>query len=354
MIITSANTILIIRSSAMGDIVMASPLVRGLKSAHPQARLLWLAEPQFAGLLRDNPNVDGVLLFEKGKWNTLFKQGKILALLREVLALRRAMRSEAIDLVFDVQGLLRSRFLAWLSGAKTRIGFLSKEPGRFFMTRVVEKGGNSRMMGSEYCHLLEVLGIDAGGCRPELFVSAADENAALEKLRDSGAGTRYVAFAPFTTRPQKHWLDGRWGELAAAAGEQLGIKAVILGGAADRERADAIAAASPGCMVNMAGQLSLMQSAAVIKHAALLVGVDTGLTHMGTAFMRPTVALFGSTRPYLATANPLTRVLYHPFPCSPCRRSPTCSGEFPCMADITIAEVMETAAQLLESAGGAP
>lgn len=354
MIETKQKSILIIRSSAMGDIVMASPLIRGLKSANPQARLLWLVEPQFAGLLRDNPHVDGVLLFEKGKWNTLFKKGKILALLREILALRRVMRSEAIDLVLDVQGLLRSRFLSWLSGAETRMGLLSKEPGRFFMTQMVEKGGDGRLMGSEYCHLLEVLGIDSGGCRPELFVSAADERAVLEKLKDSGTGVRYAAFAPFTTRPQKHWLDGRWGELASVVRERLGMQAVLLGGTADRERADAIAAASSGSMVNMAGELSLMQSAAVIKHATLLIGVDTGLTHMGTAFMRPTVALFGSTRPYLVTANPLTRVLYHPFPCSPCRRSPTCSGEFPCMADITVAEVIDNAVPLLESAGGSP
>jgi heptosyltransferase-1 len=354
MISKTVKNILIIRSSAMGDIVMASPLIKGLKSAYPEARLLWLVEPQFAGLLRDNPQLDGLVMFEKGKWNTLFKQGKILALLREILALRRAMRSESIDLVLDVQGLLRSRFLAWLSGAKTRIGLVSKEPGHFFMTRMVEKGGDGRLMGSEYCHLLEVLGIDSGGCRPELFVSDDDERAALEKLKDSGAGPRYAAFAPFTTRPQKHWQDGRWGELASVVGGRLGIKAVILGGPADRERADAIASASPGDMVNMAGQLSLVQSAAVIKNAALMIGVDTGLTHMGTAFMRPTVALFGSTRPYLITASPATRVLYHPFPCSPCRRSPTCSGEFPCMADITVAEVMENSVQLLESAGGAP
>lgn len=351
---TSTKTILIIRSSAMGDIVMASPLIQGLKSSYPEARLLWLVEPQFAGLLRDNPHVDGLLMFEKGKWKMLFKQGKMAALLREIQSLRRSMRAEGIDLVFDVQGLLRSRFLAWLTGAKTRIGFSSKEPGRFFMTSIVEKGGDSRIMGSEYCHLLDVLGVDSAGCRPELFVSSDDERAALEKLRESDAGPRYVAFAPFTTRPQKHWLDGRWAELASVAKERLGMKAVILGGPADRERADGIASAAPGDMVNMAGELSLMQSAAVIKNAALLIGVDTGLTHMGTAFMRPTVALFGSTRPYLVTANPTTRVLYHPFSCSPCRRSPTCSGEFPCMADLTVAEVMDNAVQLLDTAGGAP
>jgi len=352
MTVTTEETILILRSSAMGDIVMASPLIKCLKKAYPKARLLWLVEPQFAGLLRDNPDLDGIVLFEKARWRALLKQGKIFTLFRDILALRRSMRGESIGLVLDVQGLLRSRFLAWLSGAKTRVGLSSKEPGSFLMTRMVEKGGDSRLMGSEYCHLLDVLGIDSAGCRPELFVSNDDEQVAREKLADAGLGLHYVVFAPFTTRPQKHWRDERWAELASAMTDRLGMGIVLLGGPADRVHAEAIAAASSCNIVPMAGQLTLMQSAAVIKHAALLIGVDTGLTHMGTAFARPTLALFGATRPYFITSNPLTRVLYHPHPCSPCRRSPTCSGEFTCMADITAAEVLDNAVQLIESGAG--
>lgn len=348
MAVNSARTILVIRTSAMGDIVMASPLIKGLKKACPGAKLHWLVEPQFAALLRDNPHVDGLLIFEKAKWKTLLKQGRIMALAQEIMALHRSMRDESIDLALDVQGLLRSRFLAWLSGASTRIGFLSKEPGRFFMTKVVPKSGDSSRMGSEYCHLLELLGNTGDEYRPELFVSADDEKTALQKLAEAGVGQSYIVFAPFTTRPQKHWFDSRWQELASEVARSLGMKLVILGGPADREHANEICSASM-CegVVNLAGQLSLMQSAAVIKHASLLIGVDTGLTHMGSAFGIPTIALFGATCPYTKTASPKTVVLYHQYPCSPCRRSPICDGRFDCMQAISVAEVMQVATSLL-------
>lgn len=348
MSMTLVKTILVIRSSAMGDIVMASPLIKGLKRMYPETRILWLVEPQFAPLLHANPDVNGLLIFNKTKWKTLAKQGKLIALTREILALRSAMKEESIELALDVQGLFRSRFLAWLSGAKTRIGFLSKEPGCFFMTKVVPKGGDSSRMGSEYCHLLELLGNTSVECRPELLISADDVQIALEELAEAGVGQPFIAIAPFTTRPQKHWFNSRWQELASEVVRSLGMKLVILGGPADREHANEICSASM-CegVVNLAGQLSLMQSAAVIKHASLLIGVDTGLTHMGSAFSIPTIALFGATCPYTKTASPNTVVLYHTYPCSPCRRSPSCDGRFDCMQAISVAEVMQVATRLL-------
>ncbi|RTL30285.1 MAG: lipopolysaccharide heptosyltransferase, partial [Rhodocyclaceae bacterium] len=86
---------------------------------------------------------------------------------------------------------------------------------------------------------------------------------------------------------------------------------------------------------------------AAIANAALLVGVDTGLTHMGTALARPTVAIFGSTRPYLNTGRPTGSVIWLGLECSPCRRRPTCGGKFTCLRDITPAMVLEQAQAML-------
>ena len=96
------------------------------------------------------------------------------------------------------------------------------------------------------------------------------------------------------------------------------------------------------------GRLSLTQSAAVVARAHLLIGVDTGLTHMGLAFECPTVAIFGSTRPYLISANHRLQVLYEPMTCSPCRRHPTCDGAFHCMAAIGIHQVIHAASTAME------
>ncbi len=97
----------------------------------------------------------------------------------------------------------------------------------------------------------------------------------------------------------------------------------------------------------MAGETSLSQAAALISRARLLVGVDTGLMHMGIAFAVPTIAIFGSTCPYLDTGRDNTRILYKALDCSPCRRRPTCDGRFDCMQEIGVEEVLGNARELL-------
>ena len=88
------------------------------------------------------------------------------------------------------------------------------------------------------------------------------------------------------------------------------------------------------------GQCSLLESAALVNAASLVVGVDTGLTHMGWAFSVPTIALFGSTCPYRDVGVLPGEILYAEMACSPCRRRPTCGGSFDCMSALTPADVM--------------
>jgi heptosyltransferase-1 len=121
---------------------------------------------------------------------------------------------------------------------------------------------------------------------------------------------------------------------------ERGLAVVMLGGAGDEAHADKIAAITPG-LVNLVGLTRLDEAAAVIERADLVAGVDTGLTHLGIAMDRPTLALFGSTRPYRETGTDRARILYGALPCSPCRRNPTCNGDFTCMrlhtADVVFA-----------------
>jgi heptosyltransferase-1 len=338
-------TILIIRTSAMGDIVMSSPLAEGLRKKFPQARICWLAEPQVKDLLADNPNLDRVIVWPKTEWKLLFRRGHFIQLGREMGRFFAMLRGERFSMALDAQGLLRTRLLAWVSGAPERIGFKSREPGWFLMTEMVDKGGNPRQMGSEYLHLLEILGCPSSDLSPHIRLAAEDRQQARAVLTAAGVTGGYAVCAPFTTRPQKHWVEQNWIDLAKGIRERLGLQVVWLGGPADAEKAAHLAHQGGG--ISCAGKTSLALSAAIIEGATLVVGVDTGLVHLGTAFRVPTVALFGATRPYLETPSPATVVLYHPFPCSPCRRSPTCDGRFPCMAAISAEEVLAAATPLL-------
>jgi heptosyltransferase-1 len=340
------SSILIIRPSAIGDVVMASPMIKVLREGNPEARLVWLAEPQVRDLLCANPQLDQVIIWPKGKWRDLFRRGRLIALVREIRCLARTLRRENFDLALDVQGLLRSRLLAWLSGARERVGFESREPGRFLLTRVVPRGSDKRM-SSEYFRLMESLDLQPGAFRPEVIVSGPNREEAARILREAGLAGKFAVICPFTTRPQKHWFEERWAALALEIEARFGLPVILLGGPGDAEGSRRIQTLTGGRIHDFAGRTSLGQTAAIIESCALLVGVDTGLTHMGTAFARPTAALFGATCPYLSTASPLTRVLYDRHSCSPCRRNPTCEGEFQCMKAITVEKVVEVAGELL-------
>ncbi len=350
-VIPQQKSILIIRPTAIGDIVMASPMVEVLREAYPGAHIAWLSDPGLVDLLRHHPGIDEVILWPKGKWKELARRGRFGQLAIEISRFRGELRRRRFDLALDAVGLLRSRLLAWISGAGQRIGFESKEPGRFLMTRIISRP-ESDWMSSEYRHMMEEIGLDPRNFRPCLGVGPEDEQAAGKILLEQGIHGKFAIIAPFTTRPQKHWFDDRWGEVARGVWRTFGLPVALLGGPVDRDHAERIVAETGTELIDLVGKTTLGETAAIVQKSDLVIGVDTGLTHMGTAFDRPTIALFGATCPYLKTANPATRVLYNAHPCSPCRRSPVCDGEFTCMKSITPEKVLAVAGDLLGSQEG--
>ena len=339
--------VLIVRTSAIGDVVFASPFAAAIKRSHPQAHVAWLVEPGIHELLAADPAIDELILWPKAEWKALWQARRLVELSRRVSALRGALRARRFDTAIDLQSLLKSGLLTWLSGAPRRIGLGSREGSQCLMTEVIPKGGVERRISSEYLDLAERLGLDPGEFLPRLHVADAVDARARQILAEQGllAG-RYAVLAPFTTRPQKHWFEDAWQALAPRLVAELGLVPVILGGPADREAAARIAAACPEA-VSLAGGTRLAEAAALIRHAGLVVGVDTGLTHMGIAFSTPTVALFGSTRPYLETGRSNARVIWLALECSPCRRRPTCNGAFTCLRDIRPERVLDEARAVL-------
>lgn len=341
--------ILIIRASAIGDVVFASPFAAALKASWPDARVAWLVEPGIAPLLAADPNIDELILWPKGEWKALWQARRIGALIGAVRAFSRQLKARRFDIAIDLQSLLKSGVLAWLSGAPRRIGLGSREGSQWLMSEVVPKGGDAARISSEYLYLAQELGLETGDFLPCLHIGADTAAAADARLAALGlAPKRYAVFAPFTTRPQKHWFEDAWQALGPRVTDELGLTPLILGGPADRDAAQRIAAAIPGS-ISLAGDTALTEAAALIERAALLIGVDTGLTHMGIAFATPTVALFGSTRPYLDTGRANARVIWLGLECSPCRRRPTCDGAFTCLRDIRPDRVIDTAREVLDA-----
>ena len=327
--------ILLIRLSAFGDVVIATGLLQALRRAYPDAEIDWLVQPEFAGLLRTQPAIAQVQVWERKRWGQLFRGLRWLALPQEVLGFRRQLRARDYDWVIDAQGLFKSRALALLAGGRYRIGYDSKEPGKGWLHRLVQRhpeaAAQRRFIGDEHGPMLAAL---TGSTEAIPRLSLA--------LPDGETAARYLVATPFTTRPQKHWPEAQWIQLLQAL-TQRGERVLLLGGPADAAAAQRIvdAVASPQ-LENHAGRTSFVEAARCIAGAAAVVGVDTGLTHLGFALQRPTVALFGSTRPYAAAREAHSAVLFTPLACAPCGRHPSCDGRFDCLQQLTASKVLQT------------
>ncbi|WP_244887884.1 glycosyltransferase family 9 protein [Ectothiorhodospira mobilis] len=326
---------------------MASPLVAALRRRYPRAHIAWLVQPESRDLLVDHPQLDEVIVWPRNEWRQLLAERRYRELAGRLRAFRRELREHGFDLAIDLQGLMKSGWLAWLSGAPERVGLGSREGSRWLMTQVVERGGQAEWIGSEYRYLAEALALPVADFRMEVGIGAEAERSAGALLEAHVGQRSYAVGCPFTTRPQKHWVETAWADLARALYARHGLPLVLLGGPGDRAAAQRIAARAGEAVEDLVGRTSLTQAAAVIRGARLLVGVDTGLTHMGPAFDVPTVALFGSTCPYLETGRENTTVIYHDLPCAPCRRNPVCHGRFDCMTGITPEEVLQRVAQVM-------
>lgn len=337
--------ILVVRLSAIGDVVMASPLVGAIKKSWSGARVTWLVERISAPLLQYHPDLDEVIVWPRDEWRLLLRRGRLLKLFADILSFVRELRLRQFTIALDVQGLLKSGIWAFLSGAKRRIGVGSREGSRLLMTEVLDRADVEDRISSQYFLLAQKIGLDTTDFRMVLEVGDEAQDFARKFAANISSG--YAILCPFTTRPQKEWIPERFNETAHRLIEERGLATIILGGPADIDSALGLLPENEPRAFSMAGKTSLLEAAALIKHASLVIGVDTGLTHMGIALEVPTVALFGATVPYLNTEGTSGIVIYHPIECSPCRRNPTCDGLFPCMRAITVDEVMETAHRLL-------
>ncbi len=344
------KSILVVRLSAIGDIVFASPLVAALRRRWPEARIAWLVQPECAALLDRHPDLDTVIVCPLRHWQRLWRERRYRELWAGIRTLRANLREHDFDLALDLQGLLKSGLLTWLSGARERIGLGSREGSQWLMTRRLPRGGESKLIGSEYRFLAESLALPvADGFRMAVHYGEAEAAFAESVIARESLSNGYAVFCPFTTRPQKHWIEERWARLAHRVRDELGLAPVLLGGPGDREAARRIADAADDQLIDLTGQTSLTEAAALIDRAALLIGVDTGLSHMGIAFDTPSLLLFGSTCPYLDTTRAKARVLHHALPCSPCKRRPSCDGRFDCMRAIEADEILRAADEVLRA-----
>jgi len=333
------KSILVIRIIAIGDIVMASPLATSIKQNNPKAKVTWVVHPSFKPLLEDHPDVDNLVTFDLDEWEILWKKKSIFALINKARALRKTLETFDFDIALDLQGSALSGLIAWLSKAPHRIALGSEGGNAWFMTKTISKNlGDQTQIGSEYRYLASQLGYPDNEWKMHIPTSDMAKTSVHEMLKDKVGDAPYAVVCPFAKYEQKNWFEDYWQQIILRIRGRYQLRTVIVGGANGKESGDRIARLSGA--INLAGKTSITETSEIIRGASLLIGVDTGLTHMGHAVKIPTIALFGSTYPYAYTGSELSKVIFLDHFCSPCRRKPICNKQYTCMRDITPDKVL--------------
>lgn len=335
---TDAPRFLLIKLSSFGDVLHALPTLEALRQAYPRAQITWLVEEAFAPLLMGHPALDRVWAVPRlrpgrpGAWRDF---GRLLAMARQV-------RQERFEAVVDLQGLVKSAFWVAMATSPRKVGYDgTRELSYLALTERLSPYDPEAHAVWRYLALARHLGAKITTprfCLEHLLREPEGERGIL------GRG-EWVVLHPGARWASKRWPVGQWATLAAAL-RQRGLRVALTGSGADRELTQAIAAKAGGELLDLAGRTGLQELARVLRHARLMVTVDTGPMHLAAALGTPVVALFGPTAPWRTGPFGAGHVVVRrDLPCSPCFRR-RCS-EPRCLTELHPEEVLAEVLRVL-------
>jgi lipopolysaccharide heptosyltransferase II len=318
---------LVIRPGGIGDAVLLIPVLQQLKDAYPEAMIEVLAEQRNAAIFGMCTAVDRVLRYD---------QGGILAVL-----------GSRYDVIIDSEQWHRlTAVVARLTRAQMRIGYGSNERRKLFSHAIDYSHADYEL--DSFFALLEPLGVARQAVVTPFLIIPSAERDRVSKLLQDFSDRPFIALFPGSSITERRWGVERFHQLSRRLNGD-GYPVVVIGGSDDRSAGDAIAAGLEG--LNLAGQTSLLGSAAIIANSALLVSGDSGVLHLGVGLGTLTVSLFGpGIAAKWAPRGEQHIVVNHKLPCSPCTRfgtTPSCPIGAKCIQDITVDEVFMAAQELL-------
>jgi 3-deoxy-D-manno-octulosonic-acid transferase/heptosyltransferase-1 len=370
--------ILLVKLSAIGDVIHTLPALAALRRCYPDADITWVVEEAAADLLSGHPDLNRILVSRRKTWMKDLRRGRILAPLREMHAFLRELRGRHYDLVIDFHGLLKSAVIVLFSGGKRKLGYdsLQEGSGLFYNEKIPEKMGKHAV--DRYLDFVSYL---SGGGRndgetacpaaaPEFTLIIGKEErrrvafllqgqAEILNIADKGgegaqsggrgkSKGRFVAVNPVAFWETKLWEDKKFADLCDRIRRELGIGVILTGdedGPLDRVRALMKTEA-----VNLGGKTTLRELAFLYSEAALVITTDTGPMHLAAAVGTPVVALFGPTDPArTGPYGPGHRIIRSGLDCMPCFRK-QCETKS-CMKEIAVEEVFAATKEMLTREG---
>ncbi len=333
------ENILIRSTNWIGDAVMTTPAIRGVRKNFPNARIAILAKPWTAPVFQNNPHVDEIIPYEASGAG-----GRV--------ALAGQLKQRGFDAAILFQNAFEAALIAYLARIPIRIGY-ARDMRAPLLTHPVACTKNIRKLHQThyYNEILKGAGLTPDGSRLELYVSPSERKTAAEILKRENieASDRVVGINPSATfGSAKQWFPERFAEVSDRLNREFGTKTLVFGGPGDKELGERIKGIMNSKAVDLSGKTTLKEAIALISRCDLFVTNDSGLMHVAAALNAPQIAIFGSTD-HVATGprNERARIVRSDLPCAPCLERQCRLGHRKCMEKISVENVLQIARRIL-------
>jgi heptosyltransferase I len=336
--------ILIVKLSAIGDVIHTLPSLAELRRLYPDAHITWVIEEVAADLIKNHPYLDEVLVSRRKKWIKDIRGLRFDPAIREIKEYIKTLRQRRYDLVIDFHGLFKSSMMVFLSRSKRKLGYDSwQELSGLFLNEKIPEDMNKHAV-DRYLDFPRYLGAKIDHAE---FILPPDKEAQakvkilLDKyhLEDK----KFIAVNPIALWETKLWSNEKFAHLARLINDNLQMKVVITG--SDKETLDKMTSSTNKEIINLGGQTSIPELACLYKKARIVISTDSGPMHLAAAVGTPVIALFGPTDPArTGPYGPGHTIIRTELACSPCllKKCPTKK----CMEDITPRQVFAAVEKL--------
>ncbi len=334
--------IIIIKLSAIGDVVQTLPALEALKKAYPDSDVTWVVEEAAAGILEGNPLINHLLVSRRKAWHRMIRNPLTVARgFGNVIRFIRELRGTRYDIAIDFQGLLKSGILIGLTKAARKIGFdRTRELSYVFLDERLPAYDIERHALERYLDVARYLGAQDPS---SLCTLSIDQEVALVKQRlerVNAPGRPLVVVNPAARWKTKLWLERNFAELADRLVEKKKALVIFTGSPDDRAMNERILSMMREKVLNWAGETTLKELAALASLSEFFITTDTGPMHLAAAAGARVVALFGPTAPWRTGPYGKSHIVVRTgIDCSPCFQR-KCGRDIKCMAGITVDDVM--------------
>ena len=354
MLTKNPENILIIRLSAIGDVINVLPSLRLLRSHFPNARITWLVEDRASEILRDHPDVDEVIIYPRKKWQSgILKVNRSLNIIAESLSFYKKLRRNHYDLVIDFQGNLKSAVMSLITGSGNRLGFgrgYCKEFNYLSTQHHACPAGKKIHRIEKNLSLLKELDIETNFQRPELPVTRDDEEYISNFINENAdPSLPIIIIHPGTSKfgSFKQWSAESYTLLADMILDRHKVNVILTWGPCELDVVNEISGSMKQKAIPACETKSIKQLTELIKRATLFIGGDTGPLHIASIMGIPVVGIYGPKDPAIYGPYDGTAiVIKKDVPCSPCRKR-TC-GDPICMSTILPEDVFRGVEKLMQ------